>query len=152
MTQSRDTGGKDPTLSSVYSLLIVRYQTGQKFCIQSSSSFVTVCTDGRDTVETAEALKCLTRDNSTFCEWSPLCILPSSAFKRFFHCGSKVSGVVESTKCFVLSVGFPLPLSEVHQCYLYKHCSRKYKFQKIQRKMLISLSHLNFFLARSNAG
>ena len=43
----------------------------------------------------------LTWDNSrsTFREYSPLRILRS--FKRFRHCGSKVLGIVQSTKCFV---------------------------------------------------
>ena len=58
MTKSRDAGGKDPALSWVDSLLIVCWQTGGKFSIQStpiptSSSFVIVCTDGRDIVESA---------------------------------------------------------------------------------------------------
>ena len=42
----------------------------------------------------------LTWDNSTFRECSPLRIRRS--FKRFLHCGSKVLGIVQSTKCFVL--------------------------------------------------
>ena len=54
MTQSHDAGGKDPALSWVDSLLIVRCQTGRKLSNQSlmstSSSLVTVCTDGRDRI------------------------------------------------------------------------------------------------------
>ena len=59
MTKSRDAGGKDPALSWVDSLLIVRCQLrGRKFSIQltpipTSSSFVIVCTDGRNIVESA---------------------------------------------------------------------------------------------------
>ena len=60
----------------------------------------------------------MTRDNSTFRECSPL--RARSSFKRLLYCGSKVLGVVQSTKCFVLkwetSVGFPLALSEVFFC------------------------------------
>ena len=55
------------------------------------------------------------RDNSTFRECSPL--RTRSFFKRLLYCGSKVLGVVQSTKFFVLklktSVGFPPVLSEV---------------------------------------
>ena len=47
-----------------------------------------------------KAWKYFTRDNSTFRECSPLRI--RSSFKRFPHCGSKVLGVVQSSKCFVL--------------------------------------------------
>ena len=54
--------------------------------------------------------------HSTFCEWIPLRILPSS-FKRFFHCGSKVLGVVQSTNVLCWSeqsrAGFPPALSKV---------------------------------------
>ena len=60
MTLSHDAGGKlSPALSWVDSLLIVRCQlTGRKFSIQltpirTSSSFVIVCADGRDIVESA---------------------------------------------------------------------------------------------------
>ena len=42
----------------------------------------------------------LTWDNSTFRECSPLWI--RRYFKWFLHCGSKVLGIVQSTKCFVL--------------------------------------------------
>ena len=44
--------------------------------------------------------KYLTRNNCTFRECSALRI--RSSFKRFLHCGSKVLGAVQSTKCFVL--------------------------------------------------
>ena len=55
MTQSRDAGGKDLALSSVYSLLIYFVVKQAKSSLSSaSSSFLTVCTDGRDIVETAE--------------------------------------------------------------------------------------------------
>ena len=58
MTWSCDAGDKDTALSWVHSLLIVRWQIGGKFSIQStpiptSSSFVIVCTDGTDIVESA---------------------------------------------------------------------------------------------------
>ena len=42
----------------------------------------------------------LTWDNSSFRECSPLRIRRS--FKQFLHCGSKVFGIVQSTKYFVL--------------------------------------------------
>ena len=50
-----DAGGKDTASSPVYSLPILRCQSGQKFPLSSPlSSFVTVCTDGRDIIETAD--------------------------------------------------------------------------------------------------
>ena len=93
--------GKDPTLSWVDSLLIVRFQTGRKFSIQSPI-FSCHCLHRweRQLRLLTEARKHLTQDNSTFCECYPLRI-PSS-FKRFFRCVSKVLGLVQSTKCFVL--------------------------------------------------
>ena len=105
-----------------------------------------------ETVETADkAMKVFARDNSTLCECRPLRI-PRS-FKRFFHCGSKVLGVVQSTKCFVSKWGIPCRFStcvfrnflyldtdfvdilfRVPQCYLYKHCFSTYKFHLLKKK------------------
>ena len=56
--------------------------------------------DTGHTRELTKVWKYLTRDNSTFRECSLLRIRRS--FKRFLHCGSKVLGIVQSTKCFVL--------------------------------------------------
>ena len=85
---------------------------------ENTSLSNTVCNDGRDIVETADkGMKVFdTGLNSTFCECSPLWILPSS-FKRFFHCGSRVLGVVQSTNVLCWSekshAGFPPSLSKV---------------------------------------
>ena len=175
MTQSRDAGGKDTALSWVDSLLIVCWQKGGKFSIQStpfpsSSSFVIVYTDGRDIVESAnKGMKVyLTWDNLTFRECSPLRI--RSSFKRFRPSISKLLGVVQSTKCFVLNevrnlyldTDFVDILVRVPQCYIFGLFQKRHKdIQRFQEKKLfqkdwfkrelISSSHQKFFLARSNA-
>ena len=54
---------------------------------------------GWDIVESADkGMKVFTRDNSFFVS---VALRIRSSFKLFFHCGSKVLGVVQSTKCFV---------------------------------------------------
>ena len=65
---------------------------------------ITVCTDGRsrhswECWQRYES-KILTWDNSTFREFSPL--RTCSSFNRFLYRGSRVLGVVQSTKCFAL--------------------------------------------------
>ena len=85
---------KIPLYLQLIRFLIVRYQKGRKFSIQSlittSTSFGTVCTYGR---------RYLTRDNSIF---SSVALRISSCFKGFLHCDSKVLSVVQRIKCFVL--------------------------------------------------
>ena len=53
---------------------------------------ITVCTDGRDIVESADkGMKVFgTPENSTFRECSPL--RTRKSFKRFLYCGSKAFG------------------------------------------------------------
>ena len=73
------------------------------FGIQLVNS-ITVCTDGRS----RHSWECWQRHESIwhgtirllFRECIPL--RTRSSFKRFLYCGSKVLGVVQSTKCFVL--------------------------------------------------
>ena len=65
---------------------------------------ITVCTNGRDIVESADkGMKVFDTGQFDFyfvSEFSPL--RTRSSFKQFLYCGSKVLGVVQSTKCVVL--------------------------------------------------
>ena len=73
-------------------------------------NLITVCTDGRDIVESAD--KGMTWHGTIRLFVSVAhSVRTRSSFKRLLYCGCKVLGVVQSTKCFVLkwetSVGFP---------------------------------------------
>ena len=110
------------------------------FGIQSVNS-ITVCTNGRS----RHSWECWQRHESIwhgtirllFRECSPL--RTRSSFKRFLYCGSKVLGVVQSTKCvvlkwetacrfstcvvrsfFYLDIDFVDILFRVPQCYLFR--------------------------------
>ena len=158
--------------SRLDSLLIVRFQRGQKFSIQSP--FVSChCLHRweRQLRLLTEVWKHLTQDNSTFCECYPLRI-PSS-FKRFFRCVFKVLGLVQSAKCFVLKWEIASRFStrvvksflrldtdfvDIHfrvpQCNLYKHgFSYKYKFHVLQKGCwFLWAIRTSFGPSRSNAG
>ena len=75
---------------------MIRCQTGRKFSIQSlittSTSLGTVCTDGRDIVESANrGMKVFDKGKFDF-SWVQLFEFVD-LFKRFLHCGSTVLGV-----------------------------------------------------------
>ena len=75
---------------------MIRCQTGRKFSIQSlittSTSFGTVCTDGRDIVESANrGMKVFDKGQFDFSWVQPFEFVV--LFKLFLHCGSKVLGV-----------------------------------------------------------
>ena len=75
---------------------MIRCQTGRKFSIQSlittSTSFGTVCTDGRDIVESANrGMKVFDKGKFDFSWVQPFEFV--DLFKRFLHCGSTVLGV-----------------------------------------------------------
>ena len=62
---------------------------------------ITVCTDGRDIVESADkGMKVF--DTGQFDFYFVGLLRTRSSFKRFFYCGSKVLGVVQGTKCVML--------------------------------------------------
>ena len=85
----------------------------------------------------------LTWDNSTFRECSPLWIRRS--FERFLHCGSKVFGIVQSTKCFVLKWETACFCTLIHTLSISYFASLNVTFfLRFWNKILISKAHCVF--------